>query len=188
MNQVEREFQFSDANFQFLKWKIKQLAGINLADTKNELVYSRISRLLRLNHLKSFDEYCERLNQNIPDINNEFINAITTNFTSFIRESHHFDYLRQKILPELFQLNAYEKRIRIWSAGCSTGEEPYSISFVVNDMMLCTTFKIYHDIPAKNNIKRALHWPGFLLIKLNFLKYTFFLKYSFTQYMLFSGT
>lgn len=136
MNLPEREYPFSESNFQFLKMKVKQLAGINLADTKNELVYSRISRLVRLHHFNNFDDYCAHLNQNDPLMEREFVNAITTNFTSFMRENHHFDYLREKILPELLIRNSLNKRLRIWSAGCSTGEEAYSISFIVNDCLM----------------------------------------------------
>ena len=130
----KREFEYTDRNFQFLKMKVKSLTGIHLADTKNELVYSRISRLLRRYNFRNFDEYCESLNRHNPQIENEFINAITTNFTSFMRESHHFDYMRKILLPEIIARNMVSKKIRIWSAGCSTGEEAYSVSFVVNDV------------------------------------------------------
>ncbi|MBS0290208.1 MAG: protein-glutamate O-methyltransferase CheR [Proteobacteria bacterium] len=128
---LEREFQYSDKNFQFLKKKVKQFAGINLSDTKNELVYSRVSRLLRQYHLKTFDEYCDKLKQDDEQMIKEFVNAITTNYTTFMREPYHFDYLSHTILPHI-KLNAKAKKLRIWSAGCSTGEEPYSISFIVN--------------------------------------------------------
>lgn len=130
---VERDFQYSDKNFQFLRKKVKEIAGINLVDTKNELVYSRVSRLLRQYNFKTFDEYCEHLKKNNPQMLTEFINAITTNFTSFMRENHHFEFLRKCILPQIAHEKYHQKRLRIWSAGCSTGEEPYSVSFVVND-------------------------------------------------------
>ncbi|HRE31260.1 MAG TPA: protein-glutamate O-methyltransferase CheR [Candidatus Berkiella sp.] len=135
MNLNENEFQFSEKNFQYLKRKIFQLTGINLSDSKTALVYSRISQLLRQNHFNDFDEYCNYLEQSEPKAEHEFINAVTTNFTSFMREEHHFEYLQEFLLPEIIQRNRLKKRIRIWSAGCSTGEEPYSISFVVNDVM-----------------------------------------------------
>lgn len=130
---LKKEFNYSDKNFQFLKKKVKQLAGISLADSKNEMVYSRVSRLLRQYRFDNFDAYCDSLKQNNPKMINEFVNAITTNFTSFMREAHHFVFLKEKILPELVRLKAQSKKIRIWSAGCSTGEEAFSISFVVSD-------------------------------------------------------
>lgn len=132
---TEREFQFTPKNFEFLRSKVLKLAGIKLADTKNVLVYSRISRLLRQHNFTSFDQYCDYLNQNAPNAESEFINAITTNFTAFMRESHHFEYLYSSLLPEIIVRNQRYKKIRIWSAGCSTGEEPYSISFVVKDVL-----------------------------------------------------
>lgn len=135
MNIADNEYQFSPKNFQFLRMKIYKLAGIQLADSKTALVYSRVSRLLRQYHFKDFDEYCSCLSLGDPQIENEFINAITTNYTAFMRENHHFEYLRNVILPSIINRNAISKRIRIWSAGCSTGEEPYSIGLVLHDFL-----------------------------------------------------
>lgn len=135
MNIADKEFQFTTENFQFLKMKIFKLAGIHLADSKTALVYSRVSRLLRQYHFKNFDEYCRHLNQGDPQIEHDFINAITTNYTAFMRENHHFEYLRDLILPNIIKRNVNNKRIRIWSAGCSTGEEAYSIGFVLYDFL-----------------------------------------------------
>lgn len=135
MNSLEREFKFTEHNFQYLKLKVLALTGIKMSDSKDALIYSRISRLLRQHNFKSFDEYCEYLNKNDPVIENEFINAVTTNYTSFMRENHHFEYLKKVIIPEIIKHNLNSKRIRIWSAGCSTGEEAYSISFIVNEIL-----------------------------------------------------
>jgi chemotaxis protein methyltransferase CheR len=135
MNIANNEYQYTAKNFQFLRKKIFELAGIKLADSKTALVYSRVSRLLRQYHFIDFDEYCNCLKQGDPQIEHEFINAITTNYTAFMRESHHFEYLRDKMLPTIIERNTKSKRIRIWSAGCSTGEEPYSISIVLHDFL-----------------------------------------------------
>lgn len=135
MNIAENEYQYTSKNFQFLKMKIFKLAGIRLSDSKTALVYSRVSRLLRQYHFKDFDEYCSCLSQGDPQIEHDFINAITTNYTAFMREAHHFEYLKNVILPMIIKRNTQSKRLRIWSAGCSTGEEPYSISLILHDFL-----------------------------------------------------
>ena len=129
--EIDKEFNYTETHFQFLKAKALEMTGIHLEDTKREMIYSRISRIIRQHNLKSFNEYCETLTQPTPQIIEDFINAITTKLTSFMRENHHFTYLQSNILPEIIQANEKTRRARIWSAGCSSGEEPYSISFFV---------------------------------------------------------
>jgi chemotaxis protein methyltransferase CheR len=125
-----REFALSDQDFNALRALVHQVTGISLAETKRNLVYGRLSRRLRALKLESFAQYRQLLESD-PDGQEmiEFVNAITTNLTSFFRESHHFDYLRQHKLAPL--ANGAAPRLRIWSAGCSTGEEPYSIAMTV---------------------------------------------------------
>ncbi len=126
-----REFQFSDADFCALRDLVKKLTGINLADSKRELVYGRVSRRLRTLGLKRFSDYRQLLEGDDESELVEFCNAMTTNLTAFFRESHHFDYLRdQFLLPRLHDARA-PRRIRIWSAACSSGEEPYSLAMTV---------------------------------------------------------
>lgn len=126
-----REFQFSDADFCALRDLVKKLTGINLADSKRELVYGRVSRRLRTLGLKRFSDYRQLLEGDDESELVEFCNAMTTNLTSFFRESHHFDYLRdQFLLPRVHDARA-PRRIRIWSAACSSGEEPYSLAMTV---------------------------------------------------------
>jgi chemotaxis protein methyltransferase CheR len=129
--QGSREFAFSDEDFTALRALVHQVTGISLAETKRNLVYGRLSRRLRTLRLDSFAQY-RRLLESEPDGLEmvEFCNAITTNLTSFFRESHHFEYLRQQILAPLANVRPGQ-RVRIWSAGCSTGEEPYSIAMTV---------------------------------------------------------
>jgi chemotaxis protein methyltransferase CheR len=127
-----REFGFTDADFESLRGLARQLAGISLGDAKRELVYGRVSRRLRELRLSSFAEYRSLLAgpQGQTEIG-EFINAVTTNLTAFFREKHHFDYLREHFLaPRAATANA-NRRIRIWCAAASTGEEPYSIAMTV---------------------------------------------------------
>jgi chemotaxis protein methyltransferase CheR len=96
-------------------------------------VYGRLSRRLRALGIDSFRDYRNLLTTD-PDGEEfvEFCNAITTNLTSFFRESHHFDYLRDAVLVPL-SARPPGQRLRIWSAGCSTGEEPYSIAMTVRE-------------------------------------------------------
>jgi chemotaxis protein methyltransferase CheR len=125
-----REFAFGEEDFEALRRLVKQLTGINLTDQKRELVYGRLSRRLRALNLTSFRDYRQRLAEDRDELVN-FCNAITTNLTSFFREAHHFEYLRDHVLLPRAADSQSAKRIRIWSAGCSTGEEPYSIAMTV---------------------------------------------------------
>ena len=131
---MSREFKFTDQHFNFIRTLVAEKTGISLSEAKRDMVYSRLTRRLRKLDIGGFDQYCNLLRQENEDELIQFINAITTNLTSFFRENHHFEYLKDKILPALFA-NKTQKRLRIWSAGCSTGEEPYSIAMVVNEFV-----------------------------------------------------
>ena len=128
---AEREFAFSDADFRGLAQVAYEQAGIALADSKRNLVYSRLSRRLRALGLSTFREYRDFLSENLAE-RESFINAISTNLTKFFRESHHFDHLRSEVVGRFAKMNAGKSgRMRIWSAGCSSGEEPYTIAVVI---------------------------------------------------------
>ncbi len=130
-----REFPMTDDNFSAISELAHNYTGIVLGAHKRDMVYGRLARRTRSLGLSDFNEYCELISSpSSPEIS-FFINAITTNLTSFFRESHHFDYLKDVVLPELKQKNSHSKRLRIWSAGCSTGEEPYSLSIAINEVM-----------------------------------------------------
>lgn len=131
----QREFAFTDQNFQNLRRIVREHTGISLTEAKRELVYSRLSRRLRKLNLKGFDEYTELLKTDDQGELTEFTNAITTNLTSFFREVHHFDYLAQTILPGILEHQRHSARLRVWSAGCSTGEEPYSIAIILSEVL-----------------------------------------------------
>ncbi len=126
-----REFQFTDGDFQALRSMVKEMTGINLAESKRELVYGRVSRRLRALGMSSFAAYRELLKSGDGSELVAFCNALTTNLTSFFRESHHFDYLRDQFLVPRRDAGQRGDRIRIWSSACSSGEEPYSIAMVV---------------------------------------------------------
>ncbi|MEK6747967.1 MAG: protein-glutamate O-methyltransferase [Pseudomonadota bacterium] len=126
----EREFVFTDKDFFTIQDLVKKHSGIVLSDAKRNMVYSRLSRRLRQLNLTEFSSYIDMLSDPSGHEMVNFINAITTNLTSFFREMHHFEYLAETVLPELMRNNP-ARRIRIWSAGCSTGEEPYSIAITL---------------------------------------------------------
>ncbi len=131
------EFEFSDQDFQRIRQIINQVAGISLADGKRELVYSRLSRRLRQLGLRRFEEYCRLLETGGDSAElGEFVNALTTNLTAFFREPHHFEFLAEDLLPAFARERAFgNRRLRVWSAGCSTGEEPYSIAMVLRELL-----------------------------------------------------
>ncbi len=130
-----REFVFGDDDFNALRTLVRKHTGISLSEAKRELVYGRLSRRLRALGIESFRDYRELLTGD-PDGREivEFCNAITTNLTSFFRESHHFDYLREHVFAPLVT-GKPGRRLRIWSAGCSTGEEPYSAAMTVREAL-----------------------------------------------------
>ena len=126
---------FSDNDFSYVQKIVYDHAGISLADSKKSLVYNRLVKLIRKLKLSGFSEYFKYVEQHGEAEFIQLINSITTNLTSFFRENHHFEFLSGELLPKLMEQNASSKRIRIWSAGCSTGEEPYSIAAVVREVV-----------------------------------------------------
>lgn len=131
----EKEFHFSDKEFKFISKLVGERTGIVLSDAKRQMVYGRLSRRLRQLKLTKFSDYCDLLTSGHEGELIEFTNAITTNLTAFFRENHHFEYLKETVIPELIRNNAQTKRIRIWSAGCSSGEEPYSIAMCMREAL-----------------------------------------------------
>lgn len=132
----QREFVFNDHDFEAVRQCLYEQAGISLNDGKRDLVYGRLARRLRALGFTDFSDYITYLDS--PRGEEEmvhFINALTTNLTAFFREPHHFDYLAKTALPEAMRRHAGDRRVRFWSAGCSTGEEPYSIAMVVHECM-----------------------------------------------------
>jgi len=129
-----REFAFGEEDFHALRVLVKSLTGIHLSDQKRELVYGRLTRRLRALQLRSFAQYRDRLKSDAREVA-ELCNAITTNLTSFFREPHHFHFLRDHVLAPLAAGPRAGGRFRIWSAGCSTGEEPYSIAMTAHEAL-----------------------------------------------------
>lgn len=129
------EFALSDDQFDYIRKLVTEHAAIRLPDTKRQMVYGRLVRRLRELKLGSFDDYIEMLER---DTGKEFINlinAITTNLTSFFRENHHFELLRNQYLPDIVESRGAARQLRVWSAGCSTGEEPYTIAITLKEFL-----------------------------------------------------
>ncbi|SNR64069.1 CheR family methyltransferase [Puniceibacterium sediminis] len=129
---VTSEFPFTDADFAQIANVAKSEFGLNLALSKKPLVYSRLAKRLRLRKLSTFQEYLSLLSDINEDAEKtELLSALTTNVTHFFREFHHFETLNTTVLPALLTRAKNGDRIRIWSAGCSSGQEPYSLALSV---------------------------------------------------------
>lgn len=128
-----KEFELSEQEFQAFVRIAYDQTGIVLSDQKREMLYSRLSRRLRTLGMNSFAKYRDLLVEPQSEELDHFVNAITTNLTSFFREIHHFNFLKKTVFPEIQKAHRSQNKVRIWSAGCSTGEEPYSLAIVLSE-------------------------------------------------------
>ena len=112
--------------------------GIQLPESKHKLVESRLRRRLKALDFNDFKSYLDHTLESVEGEHEklQLIDVITTNKTNFYRESDHFDYLQQSAVPELekIKMNDARRELNIWSAGCSTGEEPYTLSIILNEI------------------------------------------------------
>ena len=136
MTVINNVMDISANEFNVIRTLVYDAIGVNLTDAKKALVVSRLSRRVRDLNLDSFSLYIRHLEEN-PGEAGVLYNCVTTNVTSFFRERHHFDYIENTYLPGMEvsyakSEKAVVKKIRIWSAGCSTGEEPYTLAMVLS--------------------------------------------------------
>lgn len=126
------DLKLSDNEFNKIRNIVYKTTGISLAETKRALIISRLFRRLKELNFESFEPYI-RLLQNDTDETISLINRITTNLTRFYREENQFPVLKQKVLPQLMKTKKKSRDpfLRVWSAGCSTGEEVYTILFEI---------------------------------------------------------
>ena len=130
------EFALTQDDFTRIAKILQSEAGIVLSPSKSALVYSRLAKRLRLLGIDSFKAYCEFVSGTEGTAERgEMLSALTTNVTHFFREKHHFDHLRASVFPGLVAAARRGGRVRIWSAGCSQGQEPYSIALTLLSMM-----------------------------------------------------
>jgi chemotaxis protein methyltransferase CheR len=134
---MSKEFKYEQADYERVAAHLYRIAGIHLGESRKEMVYSRLTRELRRLKLDSVRAYLDYLDQAGQTEWTRFINILTTNLTSFFREQHHFKILTDQVLPMV------EPPVRIWSCGCASGEEPYSIAIT------CQEFYQPAPIPAQ---------------------------------------
>lgn len=126
---LEREFAFSDVEFKRIRELIYERAGIHLTPSKKDMVYSRLARRLRANNISAFSDYLHIVEANSGPEREAFVNALTTNVTSFYREAHHFPMLAEHVRGL-----KHRRPINIWCNAASTGEEPYTIAMTMVDL------------------------------------------------------
>lgn len=135
-NMVDGEFAFTEADFRKISAMVHGDAGIYLPEAKATLVYSRLAKRLRALGLTSFKDYCALVAGGEGlDERQKMLAALTTNVTRFFREPHHFEHLRDKVLPPLLDAARRGGKVRIWSAACSSGQEPFSIAMTILSLM-----------------------------------------------------
>lgn len=133
---VDGEFIFTAEDFRHIAQTLHAHAGIALTESKAALVYSRLAKRLRNLGLKSFREYCALI-EGVDGVDERqaMTAALTTNVTRFYREPHHFDHLRSQVMPALARRAREGGRVRLWSAACSNGQEPYSMALTILDVL-----------------------------------------------------
>jgi len=126
------DFNFSNEDFELIARYAARSYGLDIKIEKKGLIYARLARRIRALGMDSFKSYCAFATgtQAGPE-REELLSALTTNVTSFFRERHHFDMLRDRVLPNLRDKVQRGGALRIWSAGCSSGQEPYSIAATI---------------------------------------------------------
>lgn len=130
---TEKELLISDADFNRMVKFVQSNYGIDL-HAKRQLINSRLSGVLKSKGYDSFKEYVDYLlTKGSGDDINELLSKLTTNYTYFQRETESFDYYIKKIMPEITQKHKKDKILSIWSAACSSGEEPYNVTMYMMD-------------------------------------------------------
>lgn len=135
-SQPPGEFTLTERDFRAIADMLRQDAGITLPDGKTTLVYSRLAKRLRALGLPGFSDYVALLQgADGAEERQNMMRALTTNVTRFFREPHHFEHLRTTVLPPLLAAAKAGGRVRLWSAACSNGQEPYSLGLTILDLL-----------------------------------------------------
>lgn len=125
---------FRAEDFELLRRRVFEWSGIELRDGKEMMVYRRLAGRVESLGLRGFTDYLDRVEVDVAE-RAVCVNLLTTNLTSFFREPQHFETLAHEVLPARLAANAVTRRLRIWSAGCATGEEPWSLAMVVAETL-----------------------------------------------------
>jgi chemotaxis protein methyltransferase CheR len=126
--------ELTASQFSAISETVKGLCGIHLHEGKMALVKARLNKRLRALGLTSYGQYVERIRQDAGGTEvATMLDALSTNHTYFFREPQHFEVLRRSVIPDLLDRRRRDRRLRIWSAGCSSGEEPYSIAMTLKE-------------------------------------------------------
>lgn len=146
----------SDKEFNQLAGFVKENFGINLGHEKKSLLVGRLCNVLTQNHFDSFSEYFNYVvSDRTGDALITLLDKITTNHTFFMREVEHFEYFKEKVLP-YFEASVSDSDLRIWSAGCSTGEEPYTLAMIIDEYFRAEKAKWNTKILATDISTKAL--------------------------------
>jgi chemotaxis protein methyltransferase CheR len=141
---MDREFKFTDEDFAWLRKLALERVGISLAESKMDMIYNRLARRIRRLGLGDFASYVMLLKRGDEEELEQFTNAVTTNLTRFFREPHHFTFLRNEFSRVGPEAEAKSPRVlRVWSAGCSSGEEAYSIAMTLHDVPALRSTQIH---------------------------------------------
>jgi chemotaxis protein methyltransferase CheR len=124
----------SNVEFELYKALIYKASGITFTATNRSILESRLKDQVRILGLDSIESHYERISTSKDDLKN-FLDSITTNLTRFFRNQAHFDALEHHVIPELMKIKQGSNVIKIWSAGCSTGEEPYTIAMLLSEIL-----------------------------------------------------
>ncbi len=129
---MSSEGTISDKHFSIISKLAYDEAGLMITDSKRQMIESRLLRHMRSIDCEDFDAYlCSIKDDAAGDKRNSLISVLTTNVSSFFREKHHFDTIEKSVLPKLRDKAARKRKIRLWSAGCSSGQEPFSLAMLI---------------------------------------------------------
>ncbi len=134
-NSILSVAKLRSSEFQVLSSLVYKECGIHLSEAKNVMLESRLQKRLRVLGIKSFHDYIDYVSSK-EGIENELvhmIDVVTTNKTDFFREPHHFDFMKEKLLPDFVNEFNCSRPLRTWSAACSSGEEPYTMAMVLDE-------------------------------------------------------